>query len=62
MADLPAEILAKDRRIDELVDQADKLIADLGAITAALKERLKSAQGDVDQQKKITAKGRKPDG
>ncbi len=56
-SDLPAELLTKDARIDELVGQAEKLIGDLSAITAALKERLRTAQENVDRQKQISAEG-----
>ena len=43
MANLPAELMAKDQRIDDLVAQAARLVDELSAIVADMKAILASS-------------------
>jgi len=51
------ELLAKDRRIDDLVAQAEKLVTDLNVTVADMKRILAVAQVNVEVQKKISRRG-----
>lgn len=57
-ADLPAEMLAKDKRIDELILQAADLVANLTGIASDLKLTLAAAQANLAAQQKISADSR----
>lgn len=59
MPDRHAEFLAKDKRIDDLVAQAENLVADLNATVADMKRILSAAQANVEQQKRISADGQR---
>jgi len=52
------ELLAKDRRIDDLVAQAEKLVTDLNVTVADMKRILAVAQANVEVQQKISRRGR----
>jgi len=52
------ELLAKDRRIDDLVAQAEKLVTDLNVTVADMKRILAAAQANVEVQQKISRRGR----
>lgn len=54
-ADLPAELLAKDKRIDDLIEQAAGLVANLTGIAADLKLTLAAAQANLQAQQQISA-------
>jgi hypothetical protein len=56
-----AEMAVKDRRIDGLVTQAAKLVADLGETVVRMKEILAAAGAAVEVQQKINAE-RQADG
>ena len=58
MADLPAELLAKDRRIDDLVAQAAELVANLNETVTDMKAILKAAAANVAAQQEISEEGR----
>jgi ABC-type transporter Mla subunit MlaD len=55
--DPAAELLAKDRRIDDLVAQAEALVSDLNATVADMRRILAAAQANVERQKQISAEG-----
>ena len=55
--DRQAELLAKDKRIDDLVAQAEKLVTDLNATVADMKRILTAAQANVERQQQISAGG-----
>jgi hypothetical protein len=55
------EMAVKDRRIDDLVAQAAKLVADLNETVAGMKEILAAAGAAVEVQQAINA-GRRADG
>ena len=50
-----ADLLAKDARIDTLVAQAAKLVADLNATVADMKQILTHAARNVVEQQQISA-------
>jgi hypothetical protein len=52
------ELIAKDRRIDDLVAQAEKLVTDLNVTVADMKRILAVAQVNVEVQQKISRRGR----
>jgi hypothetical protein len=54
-----AEFDAKERRIDDLVEQAAKLVADLNATVADMKKILEAASANVEAQQEISAEGRR---
>jgi ABC-type transporter Mla subunit MlaD len=54
-----AEFDAKERRIDDLVEQAAKLVADLNSTVADMKRILEAASANVEAQQEISARGRK---
>jgi ABC-type transporter Mla subunit MlaD len=59
MADLPAELLAKDRRIDDLVAQAAQLVADLNVTVTGMKAILAAAAANVEAQQQLTEEARR---
>jgi hypothetical protein len=61
MTDLDAELIAKDRRINDLVEQAEKLVADLNETVADMKKILTAAAANGEAQQKISREGRKRD-
>lgn len=56
MADETAQLLAKDRRIDELIEQAAKLVVNLSVTVADMKAILAAA--NVAEQKRISEESR----
>jgi hypothetical protein len=54
-----AEFDAKERRIDDLVEQAAKLVADLNATVSDMKKILEAASANVEAQQEISAEGRR---
>jgi hypothetical protein len=52
------ELIAKDRRIDDLVAQAERLVTDLNVTVADMKRILAVAQVNVEVQQKISRRGR----
>ena len=54
-----AEFDAKEKRIDDLVEQAAKLVADLNATVADMKKILEAASANVEAQQEISAEGRR---
>ena len=54
-----AEFDAKEKRIDNLVEQAAKLVADLNATVADMKKILEAASANVEAQQEISAEGRR---
>ena len=55
----PADLDAKDRRIDALVAQAEKLIRDLNATVADMKRILTAAGAEVIEQQEQSARERR---
>lgn len=55
---IPAELAAKDRRIDELVAQAAKLVDDLDATVSDMKAILAAASANVAAQQQISQESR----
>jgi hypothetical protein len=56
---IPAELIAKDKRIDDLVAQAEKLVADLNATVTDMKAILVAAGRNVAAQQEMTAEERR---
>jgi hypothetical protein len=52
------ELVAKDRRIDDLVAQAEKLVTDLNVTVADMKRILAAAQANVDAQQQASRRDR----
>jgi hypothetical protein len=52
------ELIAKDKRIDDLVEQAEKLVTDLNVTVADMKRILAAAQANVEMQQQISEDGR----
>jgi hypothetical protein len=52
------ELIAKDRRIDDLVAQAEKLVTDLNVTVADMKRILAAAQANVDAQQQASRRDR----
>jgi uncharacterized iron-regulated protein len=52
------ELIAKDRRIDDLVAQAEELVTDLNTTVADMKRILAAAQANVEMQQQIREEGR----
>jgi uncharacterized iron-regulated protein len=52
------ELIAKDRRIDDLVAQAEELVTDLNTTVADMKRILAAAQANVEMQQQIRDEGR----
>ena len=59
MADLPAELLAKDKRIDDLIEQAAELVANLNETVTDMKAILKAAAANVVAQQEISKETRR---
>lgn len=59
--DEAAELLAKDRRIDELIEQGDRLISDLNATVIDMKRILAAASETIETQRHRGGRG-KPGG
>lgn len=51
--DAAARLLAADKRIDDLIDQASQLVSDLNATVANMKEILTAAGDDVAEQQRL---------
>jgi ABC-type transporter Mla subunit MlaD len=56
---IPAELIAKDKRIDDLVAQAEKLVADLNDTVTDMKAILVAAGRNVAAQQEMTAEERR---
>jgi len=56
---IPAELIAKDQRIDDLVAQAEKLVADLNDTVTDMKAILVAAGRNVAAQQEMTAEERR---
>jgi hypothetical protein len=52
------ELIAKDRRIDDLVAQAEELVTDLNTTVADMKRILAAAQANVEMQQQVREEGR----
>ncbi len=52
------DLIAKDRRIDDLVAQAENLVRDLNVTVADMKRILAAAQANVEVQQQISREGR----
>jgi hypothetical protein len=52
------ELIAKDKRIDDLVEQAEELVTDLNTTVADMKRILAAAQANAEMQEQIREEGR----
>jgi hypothetical protein len=52
------ELIAKDRRIDDLVAQAEELVTDLNTTVADMKRILAAAQANAEMQEQVREDGR----